>query len=351
MTHWLQDRLGVAHPIIQAPMAGVSMPRMAAAVCAAGGLGSLGVGAASAEGAREMIQELQALTAQPFNINLFCHEPAERDIAVERRWLEALAPEFARFDAEVPEALEEIYKSFLVDDAMLEVLLETRPAVVSFHFGLPDAGRIAALKEAGCVLLASANSVDSALACQAAGVDAVVAQGIEAGGHRGVFDPDAEDEALGTEALVAQLVGVLEVPVIAAGGLMEGADIARVLGLGAVAAQLGTAFVASYESAADADYRAALRDPACQPPVLTKTISGRPARCLQNALVGWGAACTETVPAYPVTYDASKALMAAAKKAGAAGYGAQWAGSGAMRARDGGAAEIMAQLVAELRAA
>ncbi|MEQ9694698.1 nitronate monooxygenase [Shimia sp. SDUM112013] len=350
MTHWLFQQLGVKHPVIQAPMAGVSTPDMAAAVSDAGGLGSLGLGASTVAAARAMIAETRRLTDHSFNVNLFCHLPASRDPAREAAWLAAMAPEFARFGAAPPEALHEIYESFQTNDAMLEMLLEERPAVVSFHFGLPAPEKIVALRDAGCVLLASATSLDEARAIAAAGIDAIVAQGIEAGGHRGVFDPGAPDAALSTADLVHLLVGQVPCPVIAAGGIMSGGDIRRMLDLGAVAAQLGTAFVACDESAADAAYRAALVDPAVNPSVLTPALSGRPARCLQNRFVRWSETARVPVPSYPVAYDAAKALAAASHAAGEVGYGAQWAGTGAMQARAVPASDIMAGLVAEMTA-
>jgi nitronate monooxygenase len=347
----LLTHLGLTWPLFQAPMAGVSTPEMAAAVSNAGGLGALGLGAAGVEGARQMLRATRALSDRPINANLFCHAPALRDADVEAAWLRALAPTFARFEARPPTQLQEIYRSFVVDRAMCDMLLEEKPGVVSLHFGLPDPAWIAELQAAGNLVFASATSVPEALACQAAGVDAVVAQGIEAGGHRGVFDPAAEDAALPTLALLKALVAACDLPVIAAGGLMTGADVARVCAAGASAAQLGTAFLDCDESAADAGYRAALRDPSQPPPVLTATLSGRPARCLQNSYVALGEGLAARVPDYPVAYDAAKALNAAAKAKGEPGFGAQWAGTGVARLRQGSAAEILQNIGAEFDAA
>src|SRR4051794_13530982 len=250
-------------------MAGVSTPEMAAAVSDAGGLGSVGVGAVDAEGTRQMIAAVRSRTDRPFNVNVFCHRPAATDAAREAAWLDRLRPEFARYGAQPPARLTEVYQSFLTDDAKLAVLLAERPAVVSFHFGLPARERIAALRAAGIVLLATATNLDEGKAVAAAGVDAVVAQGYEAGGHRGVFDPDVPDARLGTMALTRLLVRNLDVPVIAAGGIMDGAGVVAALTLGAAAAQLGTAFVGCPESAADAGYRAALFGPAAHHTAVT----------------------------------------------------------------------------------
>lgn len=338
-------------PLLQAPMAGVSTPQMAAAVSTAGGLGALGLGAAGVERAREMVRATRAQTNRPFNANVFCHAPALRDADVEADWLAALAPTFAQFGTKPPEALHEIYRSFVVDRAMCDMLIEEVPGVVSLHFGLPEKAWIAELQAAGNLVFASATNLAEARACEAAGVDAIVAQGIEAGGHRGAFDPDVEDEALPTLALVERLAASCELPVIAAGGLMDGADVARALARGAAAAQLGTAFLDCTESAADAAYRAALRDPEQGPPVLTTSVSGRAARCMRNDFVKLGQGLHAKVPDYPVTYDAGKALNAAAKAAGETGFGAQWAGTGVARVRSGGAAEILEAIGAELKAA
>jgi len=348
----LLRKLGLETPIIQAPMAGVSTPQMAAAVSNAGALGSLGIGAVDAEGARRMIAATREMTARPFQVNVFCHRPATADIEREAGWLARLRPEFARFGASPPERLSEIYRSFLIDDAKLAMLVEERPAVVSFHFGLPDRERIEALHRAGITLFATATNLVEAQAAAAAGIDAVVAQGYEAGGHRGMFHPGLPDDRLGTLALVRLLVTKLDLPVIAAGGIMDGAGIAAALALGASAAQLGTAFIGCPESSADAGYRAALFSAAAEHTVMTSVISGRPARCLANCFTDWGRYTPDAViPDYPIAYDAGKALHAAAKTRGEFGFGAEWAGQGAPLARDLPEAELVAVLRGELAVA
>jgi nitronate monooxygenase len=346
----LLEQLGIDLPIIQAPMAGVSTPAMAAAVSNAGALGSMGVGATDAQGARRMITAFRERSGRTLNVNVFCHQPAKADAGVEAAWLESLRPHFERFGAKPPVELKEIYRSFLVDDSMLAMLLEEKPRVVSFHFGLPAADRVRALRDAGITLIASATSAAEGRAVANAGVHAVVAQGYEAGGHRGVFDPDTEDDCLGTMALTRILVRQLDIPVIAAGGIMDGAGIAAALRLGASAAQLGTAFIACDESDADAGFREALGSDAANHTVMTRAISGRPARCLQNRFTVLGANVPpRQIPAYPIAYDAGKALNATAKAQREAGYGAQWAGQGAPLARRGlPAAELVATLAREL---
>ncbi len=235
---------------------------------------------------------------------------------------------------------------------MLAALIELKPAVVSFHFGIPARAKIEALRGAGIVLVGSATSVAEAGVLVDAGVDAVVAQGFEAGGHRGVFDPDATDDCLATAVLTQQLVREIDRPVIAAGGIMDGAGIAAVLRLGASAVQLGTAFVACDESLADAGYRAALAGPGARHTVMTRAISGRPARCLANRFTAIGReAPVRDVPAYPIAYDAGKALHAAAKARGEFGYGAQWAGQGAPLCRPMPAGQLVQTLRREMAGA
>jgi nitronate monooxygenase len=345
----LLDLLKVDLPIIQAPMAGVSSPAMAAAVAEAGGLGSIGVGATDAAGARKMIAEVRERTDRPFNVNLFTHRPARADAAVEAAWIETLRPRFTELGAEPPEKLGEIYRSFVEDDDMLAMLVAEKPAIVSLHFGLPDARRLQALRDAGIVLLASATSLAEARQLQAAGVDAIVAQGWEAGGHRGVFDPDAPDDRLGIMALTRVLVAELDLPVIAAGGIMDGQGVRAALALGAAAAQLGTAYVGTDESLADEGYRAALFSDAAHHTILTRAISGRPARSLANRFT----ALSEDLPpgdtpAYPIAYDLGKALHAAGKARGDYGYGAQWAGQGAPLARQMSAGALTRVLAEEI---
>jgi len=344
----LLERLQLQLPIIQAPMAGTSTPKLAAAVSDAGGLGSLGLGASNLAQARQAIRETRALTARPFNVNFFCHAPAVRDAAREAAWLAHLQPLFDEVGAPLPAMLEEIYPTFSGDDAMLAMLLEERPAVASFHFGLPSASAIAQLKAAGITTMASATSVQEAQLIEHAGIDAIVAQGYEAGGHRGIFDQYAPDEKLPVAVLLRQLVQQTRLPVIAAGGIMDGAGIAAALQLGAAAAQLGTAFIACPESAASASYRANLLGERAGHTRMTAVLSGRPARGMVNRYIEHGEAPGSPPPAaYPVAYDAAKQIHAAAAKAGKHEFAAQWAGQGAPLARALPAGELMALLARE----
>jgi nitronate monooxygenase len=346
----ITQRLQIRYPIIQAPMAGVSTPELAAAVSNAGGLGSIALGASTAEQAREMFRKTKALTDRPFNANLFCHAPVVPDRARERAWIEYLAPHFAEFEATPPASLREIYTSFVADEAMLAVLLEQRPAVVSFHFGLPRASWIQRLREAGIFTLACATTPVEAAQCEHAGVDAIVAQGVEAGGHRGVFDPRKVDDEIGTMALVRMLSVQCRVPVIAAGGIMDGIGIAAAMSLGASAVQMGTAFILCPETAASAAFRSQLKSERAHHTRITAAISGRAARGISNRMYALSEdSHAPALPDYPIAYDAAKALHAIASAKGNHEYAAHWAGQGAPLARELPAAELIEQLIAEWR--
>lgn len=344
----LTRRLNLRHPLIQAPMAGTSTPEMAAAVTNAGALGGVAIGSVGVDEARAAIRATRARTTGPFNVNVFCHDPAEADVARNADWIDSLRSLFASFGVEPPVELKNIYRSFRVDDDALALLIEERPAVVSFHFGLPDADRIAALKAVGIVLLATATSPEEGRAAQAAEIDMVVAQGFEAGGHRGVFDP-ADDPRFATLPLTRLLATTLEVPVIAAGGIMDGAGVAAALALGAAGAQLGTAFVACPESAAGDVYRAKLAGADAARTRVSGAISGRPARGLENDFMR--RAEESRIAPYPFAYDIGKALNAAATAAGDTGYMPNWAGQGAPMSRAMPAGELVRTLAAELDAA
>lgn len=347
----LAGRLGLSVPLVQAPMAGVSTPALAAAVCEAGALGSLGLGAMSVEEARNAIEQTREGTRRPFNVNVFTHRSQPLDEPAESAWLDRLRPFFARFDAQAPERLAEIYKSFNEDDAMLGMLCALRPAVVSFHFGLPSPDAVSRLKTSGAFLMGSATSVREAKALEERGMDAVVAQGFDAGGHRGVFDGEDRDEELALDTLLPRILDAIDIPVIAAGGLMGGADIARTLRAGASAAQLGTAFVGCPESAAGLHYRRRLADAGSDDTRMTRALSGRRARGLTTPLIEALSPHEHEAPAYPYSYDAAKRLAAAALARGDPDFGAFWAGTQAHLARALPAGELVGLLAQELASA
>ncbi len=345
-------RIRLSQPVIQAPMVGVSTPDLAAAVSNAGGLGSIGIGGSSVEQARAMIEKTEGLTRRPFNVNVFCHAPAKPDGERESAWLDYLAPRFNAVGAEPPKSLETPYPSFLENRAMLDLLLQTQPAVVSFHFGLPRQDWIDALRDAGITLLATATSLFEAQEIHSAGLHGIIAQGREAGGHSGVFDPQRGDPDLGTLPLVRLIAAQCRLPVIAAGGIMDGRGIRAALDLGAVGVQMGTAFILAPESAADDAYRARFQAGAAIRTAITSVISGRPARGFVDRwwkeVDGPGG---PELPDYPITYTAGKALKAAARANGESGFDACWAGQGAALARALPAGELVVRLGEELERA
>ncbi|MGO2135895.1 NAD(P)H-dependent flavin oxidoreductase [Marinobacter sp.] len=329
-------------------MVGVSAPELAAAVSNAGGLGSIGIGVSTVEKAREMISATRALTDKPFNVNVFCHQAAVPDPQQELEWIKHLQPFFEQFDAASPSQLTTPYQSFNENRATLDMLLQEKPAVVSFHFGLPPVDWIQSLRDAGIATFGCATTLEEALVVEASGVDFVVAQGSEAGGHRGVFEPEKGDQRLGTLALTRLVCATVKVPVIAAGGLMNGQAISAVLEAGAVGAQLGTAFILCAESGANANYRAVLKSDRCRNTQITSAISGRPARGIVNRFhTEIDRLDAPAIPGYPMAYDAGKALAAASVAKGSLEFSAYWAGQGAPLAREMPAGELIANLVRE----
>lgn len=336
----------IRYPIIQAPMVGVSTPALAAAVSNAGALGSIGIGASSVEQAREMIAATRSLTENPFNVNVFCHREAVHDSAREAQWIRYLKPFFEEFQAPAPSRLTAAYPSFNDNRPALEMLLEEKPAVVSFHFGLPPAEWIQALQAVGIVTFGCATTPEEACIVEAAGVDAVVAQGAEAGGHRGVFAPEKGDRQIGSLALTRLVSAASGIPVIAAGGIMDGQGIEAAFDLGAAGAQLGTAFILSPESAAGTAHRQALKSERSHHTQITSVISGRPARSLVNRMhTDVDRPGAPALPDYLIAYSAGKALAAAATAGNSAEFSAHWAGQGVPLAREMPAGELIESLV------
>lgn len=342
----LLQQLEIKHPIFLAPMAGVSTPQLAAEVSNQGGLGSLGLGANTAQIAREQILKTQELTENSFQVNFFCHHPEQLNPQTSAQWIEYLRPQFEKFGEHPPQNLNCIYPSFLDNDDFLNVVLETKPKAVSFHFGIPHPHQIQALKDAGIITMVSATNLVEAQAIEAAGIDIIIAQGIEAGGHRGIFNKTF-DAAIKTSDLVQLIVKHCKLPVVAAGGIMNGAQARHMLSLGAAAVQLGTAFVQCRSSNASTEYRKALfNEPVTQ---ISASLSGRPARGLLNH---WHTQIDlpnrPPQPEYPYTYDLAKQLNAIASKHQDYGYGAFWAGSNVSQIRELDAADLINQLVVEI---
>ena len=351
--------LGLHYLIFQAPMAGVSTPALAAAVSRAGGLGALGLGASTAEGAKAQLSEARALGARRLHANGFCHPAPARDASGERAWIQHFEGAFRDRDAAPPEALTPPYVPFQEDDAMLAVLLEARPEVVSFHFGLPREEQLRALHRADILTLVSVTCAEDGQAALDAGVGGLIAQGLEAGGHRSTFFSGG-DKGLGTAALLAKLRPLSERPLIAAGGVMTGQDLRALLSAGADAVQLGTAFLLCPEAGTGAAYRARLNahvaalqkgaitaDPEAGT-VLTAALSGRPARGLRNEITARAEhLAAPPPPPYPLTYDLTKRLAALPALDAAEAFSACWAGTGVGQLRALPAADLVETLARE----
>ncbi len=341
---------GTTVPVVQAPMAGgITTPALVAAACEAGALGSLGAAVSSPERIRADVAAVRALTARPFGINLFVlDEPGSFGRDGEAGSIARLAPWRERFGLPRQQSPARVCESFA---AQFEALLEAAPAVASFHFGIPSDDRLAALARAGCRIVGGATNVAEARAWARAGADAIVAQGSEAGGHRGTFLGGVEEGAIGTMALVPRLVDAVDVPVIAAGGIMDGRGIAAAFALGAQGVQMGTAFLACDESGAHPGWKAALAQADTRGTRLTRAFSGRHARGLVNDFMQAMREHEAAMPVYPVQNALTADLRAAATRAGDVEAMSLWAGQGAALARPGPVAELVARLVREYETA
>jgi nitronate monooxygenase len=345
----LIDLLKIEHPVIQAPMASAATPALAAAVSNAGGLGSLGCGTMSRDELAAKAKELRAATNRPFNLNFFAHKAPREDPETNAR----ARARVARFYEETglgdpPAAGRAPFDIFDADT--LSVLLEIKPAVVSFHFGLPRPEMVRALKDAGCLVLCSATTVAEARSLNDAGVDAIIAQGWEAGGHRGTFEVSFEDFGVGTLALVPQVVDAVDVPVVAAGGIADGRGIAAAFALGASGVQIGTAFLSCPEARVSETHRAALRGASDQDTRLTRAFTGRPARARTNRYIDAMAEVREPVPDFPAMYGLSAPLRDSTVAGETGEFQFLLYGQAAALNRELPAADLVRTLVDEARA-
>ncbi len=335
----LETLLGIELPVVQAPMAGVQGSALAIAVSDAGGLGSLPCAMLGVEAMRAELAAIRAATDRPFNVNFFCHVPPAPDAAREARWREALAPYYREFGID-PAGVPAGAGRRPFDTEMCAALLEFAPPVVSFHFGLPDEALLAPLRRQGAKILCSATTVEEACWLEARGVDAVIAQGVEAGGHRGMFLTDDLTTQAGTFALLPQVVKAVRLPVIAAGGIADAAGVAAARALGAAGVQAGTAYLLCPEATTSAVHRAALKSPAARHTALTNLFTGRPARGIVNRFMRELGPMADVAPAFPLATAAMAPLRAAAEKAGSGEFSPLWAGQNASGARETGAADI-----------
>jgi nitronate monooxygenase len=323
----LQQLLGIDLPIIQAPMAGVQGSALAVAVSNAGGLGSLPGAMLGLDALRTELATIKAHTTKPFNVNFFCHTPpAPHDNdAQEATWRAALSPYFAEYGID-PSAITPGAGRSAFGAEAADALGAFRPAVVSFHFGLPAEALLARVRAWGAKVLSSATTVAEALWLEAHGVDAVIAQGIEAGGHRGSFLSEDDSAQVGTFALVPQIVDAVKIPVIAAGGIADARGVAAALALGASAVQIGTVYLLCAEATTSQIHRAALKSDAARVTALTNLFSGRAARGIVNRLMRELGPMSRLVPAFPLATAAIAPLRAKAESRGSGDFSPLWAG-------------------------
>lgn len=344
----LIDLLGVEHPIVQAPMAGASSTEMAVAVSKAGGLGSLAAAMLTADGLRTELQIARQATDRPINANFFVHKPPANDPARAAVWRKRLEDYYREFGLAADAPGGPSRAPF--DAAMCEVVLEQKPRVVSFHFGMPDASLVERLKRAGIVVISSATTVAEARFLEDHGCDAIIAQGNEAGGHRGIFLSDDISSQPGTMALVPQVVDVVKVPVIAAGGIGDGRGVAAALALGAAGVQVGTAFLLAPEAKTSKLHRAALKQATDDSTVLTNIFTGRPARGIVNRYIREVGPINPQAPPFPLAADGSQPLRTAAEAKGSAEFTSLGSGQAPTLAREMPSAELVATLVSETEA-
>ena len=340
----LQELLGIELPIIQAPMAGVQDSALAIAVSNAGGLGSLPCAMLDIETIRQEITTIKLHSSKPFNVNFFCHTAPRENIEKEACWRKELAPFYQELGIE-PSAITPGIGRVPFSQQAAEVLVELKPDVVSFHFGLPEPELLAYTKGYGAKILASATTVAEALWLEERGVDAIIAQGIEAGGHRGNFLSDEFTHQMGTFTLVPRIVASVKVPVIAAGGIASAEGVAEAMKLGAGGVQLGTAYLLCPEATTSSIHRAALKSDSAQHTVITNVFTGRPARGIANRLIQEIGPMNPAAPQFPLAVSAIAPLRAKAESQGSGDFSPLWAGQNTAGCHEVSAGELTRQLV------
>lgn len=343
----LNELLGIELPVIQAPMAGVQGSAMTIAVCHAGGLGSLPAAMLTPEVLRQELTAIRAATDRPYNVNFFCHTPPEPDAAREAAWRTALAPYHQEHGID-PAGIAAGPGRAPFTAELAELLAEFRPAVVSFHFGLPAPDLLARVRSWGAKVLSSATTVEEALWLEANGADAIIAQGLEAGGHRGHFLSDDLSWQLGTFALVPQVVAAVRVPVIAAGGIADARGVVAAMRLGAAGVQVGTSYLLCPEASTSAIHRAALKREAAHHTALTNLFTGRPARGIVNRIMRELGPLSPLAPEFPLATTAMAPLRASAERQGSGDFSPLWSGQNASGCREISAMQLTRELAAGL---
>jgi len=342
------DLFGIEHPLLLAPMAGPVLSEMAIAVASEGALGSLPSAMLSPDQTRAEMETFRAAVKAPVNLNFFCHTPPVADERREAAWRARLAPYYAELRID-PAAPIPVSSRTPFDEGLCRLVEELRPEVVSFHFGLPPETLVSRVKAAGAKVISSATSVREAIWLEERGCDAVIAQGFEAGGHRGIFLGGDTAQQVGTMALVPQVVDAVKVPVIAAGGIADGRGIAAALALGASAVQVGTAYLFCPEAKLVAPHRAALKAAWDDDTILTRVFTGRPARGIVNRVIREIGAMSDVPPQFPLAGGALMPLRAKAEPAGSGDFTPMWSGQAMRLGREMPAAELTRTLIRETR--
>jgi nitronate monooxygenase len=345
----LTDLFKIEHPILLAPMAGAADSALAIAVAQAGGLGSLPVALMNEQQMREQIAKIRSATNKPINLNFFCHKPPTLSNAREARWRERLKPYYDELGVD-PGAPIPSSNRTPFDAALCAAVEELKPEIVSFHFGLPDAALLRRVKDAGCLVMSSATTSEEARWLEAQGCDAIIAQGAEAGGHRGMFLTDNLATQVGTFALVPQVVDAVTVPVIAAGGITDARGIAAAFALGASGVQIGTAYMFCPESIILAPHRAALNNARDDGTAITNLMTGRPARGIINRVMREIGPVSDVAPEFPLAGGALAPLHAKAQAQGSGDFSTAWSGQAAPLGRAMPARELTEKLAAEAQA-
>ena len=339
--------LGTELPLIQAPMAGVQVSALAIAASNAGALGSLPCAMFTPEAMGKELESLRAGTRKPYNVNFFCHTPPPASVDRESAWRRALAPYYKEYGID-PSAISAGPGRAPFTAEVVDALEPYKPPVVSFHFGLPAPELVARIKKWGSKILSSATTVDEARWLEARGADAIIAQGTEAGGHRGHFLSDDLAIQPGTFALVPQVVRAVKVPVIAAGGIADASGVAAALALGAAGVQVGTAFLLCPEATTSAVHRAALKSEEARRTALTNLFTGRPARGIVNRIMRELGPLSDKPPAFPLATSAIAPLRAKAEAKGSGDFSPLWSGQNASGCREVPAADVVRALAAGL---
>lgn len=342
----IDELLGCELPIIQAPMAGVQDSELAIAVCQAGGLGSLPCAMLSADGMVEEIKLIQRSTDKPFNLNFFCHSMPAFDPGKQQRWQTILSPYFQQLNAELPAAENGANRMPFSHD-IADAIEPFHPRVLSFHFGLPEPVLLKRIQHWDCTILASATTLQEAHWLEARGVDAIIAQGVEAGGHRGMFLSQDTSTQISTTALVPQIAQQVRVPVIAAGGIADSRGIQAALMLGASAVQLGTAYLLCTEAKTSSLHRAAIKSERSQHTALTNLFSGRPARGIVNRLMSEQGYLSDSVADFPYAASEVTALRKLAESQGLDDFSPLWCGQNPSGCVEISAAELTLLLACE----